>query len=548
MRTWNLAPGDPLQLNLSADARLGGTDYLNDHTWELELGSGEPPTLSLRTTYGLRARTMRIFPRFSEGRLNASDPFKFSTPPRLRQIFPNFLELNFAPLENLDVTAEYWIPTSQSATGRFTFANRAAETRNIRLELCAVLIPLNGQAFAPAQIQLVNVLTASTDGLAPLLFMTDGPVVGSGPYPALSVDLDLTPGAARQVTWAQAALDTSNASFELARRITARPWDAERARLAMTDEAETFDIQTGDPDWDAALAFTQKEALRLFFPATEHLPHPSFVSSRQPDDGYSRKGDGSDYPHAWAGQSPLEAYYLASLLPGAPQLTHGLLTNFLAAQDEDGSIDLRPGLAGQRGKMLATPLLASLAWEIYQSSKDETFLAESFPKLLKFFWNWFSPAHNRNRDGLPEWDHPLQTGWEDNPLFDTWNPWSQGLDVSAVEAPSLYAMLAREAGCLILMAEHLGRKSEAELVKRQAEALENAVQASWDERTALYQYRDPATHLCPKGEIIAQGKGGKPFKPKMQFEQPVRLLIEVQTKNPGAKRPEVRIAELVTKE
>ena len=91
------------------------------------------------------------------------------------------------------------------------------------------------------------------------------------------------------------------------------------------------------------------------------------------------------------------------------------------------------------------PLLASLAWQIYQATKDEAFLKESYPKLLKFFWNWFSPAHDHDRDGLPEWDHLLQTGWEDNPLFDTWNPWSQGLNVSTVDNPGLYAMLAREA-------------------------------------------------------------------------------------------------------
>jgi hypothetical protein len=411
-----------------------------------------------------------------------------------------------------------------------------------------LLVPLDGQAFFAAQSQMIHVITGTTGGLAPLLYMTGGPAPVAAPYPTLTVELDIAPSASRQITWALAALSASGPSFELARRTVARPWDAERARIEMTAKSQTIEIQTGDPDWDAAFALTQKTALGLFLPASEHLPQPSFVLARGPDSGYSRKGDGSDYPLAWSGQSPLEAYYLASLLPGAPEAARGLLKNFLAAQTEDGFIDLRPGLAGQRGKMLAAPMLASLAWQVYQSTNDESFLAESFPKLLAFFWSWFSPAHDRDHDGLPEWDHLLQTGFEENPLFDTWNPWSQGVDVNTVDNPVLYAMLAREAGCLILMAEKLGRSGEVEIVKHQAELLDNAVAAGWDERVALYQYRDLVTRLSLPGKVIAKGKGDKTLTSKKEFEPRVRLLIEIQTKSPAAKRPEIRLAEFATKE
>ena len=548
MRDWNLTLSDPLCLTLAADARLGGADYLNDHIWEFEPGLGEPAALSLRTTFGLRARSMRLFPRFSEGRQTVLKPAEFAEPMRLRAFYPNFLIVDFAPLKGLGVQAEMWVPSSQTIAGHYTFTNRTAVARKIRFDMCAVLSPLEGQSFVAAQSQMINVITGTTGGLAPLLYMTGGPTVEPGPYPALTVELDLAPAASRQVTWVHAALTASGPSFELARRTAARPWDAERAHIEMLADSETLDIQTGDPDWDTAFALSQKAAFSLFLPASDKLPNPSFVLTRQPDNGYSRKGDGSDYPLAWAGQSPLEAYYLSSLLPGAPNLARGLLKNFLAAQSEDGTIDLRPGLAGQRSKMLAAPLLASLAWQIYQSTNDEAFLAESFPKLLAFFWSWFSPAHDRDHDGLPEWDHLLQTGFEDNPLFDTWHPWSQGVDVSTVDNPGLYAMLAREAGCLIVMAEKLGRSSEVELVRHQAELLEKAVAEGWNESTAIYVYRDLTSRLSQPGKVIAKGKGGKPLKPKAIFEKPVRLLIEVLTKSPATKRPEVRVAELSTTE
>lgn len=548
MREWNLGANDPLHLTLAADFRFGGVDYLNDQIWELDFTSGEPRSLSLRTTFGLRACSMRIFPRFGEGRGVVTDPAKFVRAPRLKKFYPNFLELDFSPLENLDVTAEFWVAGSQALAGRYTLVNRGAKARKIRLEVCAILSPLDGQAFFAAQSQMVNVVTGTTGGLAPLLYMTGSPNSITAPYPALTVELDLAPSASRQAAWALASLAASGPSYELARKTVTRNWDAEKARIERFAESQTVDIETGNPDWDAAFALTQTAALRSFLPASETLPNPSFVLARAPDHGFSRKGDGTDFPLGWAGQSPLDAYYLASLLPGAPQFAKGLLRNFLSSQNEDGFVDARPGLAGQRAKMLSAPALASLAWQAYQSSNDEAFLAEVFPSLLKFFWNWFSPAHDRDSDGLPEWNHLLQTGWDENPLFDVWNPWAQGVDIGTVETPGLYALLAREAACLILIAEKLGRANEVALVKRQAEALDDAVVAGWDERVALYQYRDLATHLSLAGQVVAKGKGRAALKPKKEFERSVRLLIEIQSKNPAPKRPEIRLAEMATKE
>ena len=66
MRNWSLADGDPLCLTLSADTRLSNPDYANDQTWELSLKGGEPPALSIETSFGLRVRRMRYFPLFAD--------------------------------------------------------------------------------------------------------------------------------------------------------------------------------------------------------------------------------------------------------------------------------------------------------------------------------------------------------------------------------------------------------------------------------------------------------------------------------------------------
>jgi hypothetical protein len=410
------------------------------------------------------------------------------------------------------------------------------------------LIPLEGQSIVPTQQQLVNILAGQTSGIAPVLFMTGGPAHGSGVYPSLSLNLELGPGATRQIAFAEAALDTVAASFELARHTAARPWDAERARIELLNASQILDIRTGDLDWDAALAFSQTAALGLFFGASETLPHPSFVTSRRSEHGFSRKGDGADYPPSWSGPTPLDAYYLSSVLQGAPQTTKNLILNFLFTQDEDGEVDGKPGAAGQRGRTLAAPLLASLTWKYYQSSGDQAFLAEVFPKLLKFFWSWFSAAHDRNRDGVPEWDNILQSGFDDNPLFDVWHPWSQGLEISLAHSPSLEAMLYREAKSIEKIARKLGKpEEETVLVAAQAEILAASLQSAWNPNQSFYSYRDRDTKKVSAGKIIARRRGDGALRPKAEFETGVRLLVEIQTKNPAAARPQVEISEFFSK-
>ena len=550
MRDWSLSLGDPLYLSLAADARLCKPDYLNDHIWEVELGAAdaERASVSLYTTFGLRARSMRLFLRFTENNVTVTDPNTFVAKPSLRRFYPNFLTLDFVPLENLYITTDFWVPESHAVAGRVTLTNKSNAVRQLKLEVCAVLAPLDGQSIIPTQQQLVNILAGQTSGIAPVVFMTGGPKHGPGPQPSLLLDLELGPGATRQIIFAEAALDTVATSFELARHSAARPWEAERAHIELLDASQVLDIRTGDPDWDAALAFSQTAAHGLFFSESEQLPNPSFVNTRHMDNGFSRKGDGADYPPSWNGQSPLETYYISSILHGAPQVTKELLLNFLSTQNEDGEVDNKPGLGGQRGKLTAAPLLASLAWKYYQATQDEAFLAEVYPKLIKFFWSWFSAVHDRNRDGVPEWDHILQSGFDDNPIFDVWNPWSQGLDISLVHSPSLEAMLYREAKSIVKIAKIIGRnEEETMLVRSQAEILRTSLIASWNPNQSFYSYRDRETGLVSAGKVIAKRKGDGSIRPKAEFENKVRLLIEIQTKSPAAKRPEVEISEFFTK-
>ena len=70
---------------------------------------------------------------------------------------------------------------------------------------------------------------------------------------------------------------------------------------------------------DRAFFLAQKNAYGLLQSNTDHLPSISYVTTRAPDHGYSLRGDGSDYPPQWSGQTPIDSYYLSNLLlPAAP--------------------------------------------------------------------------------------------------------------------------------------------------------------------------------------------------------------------------------------
>ena len=206
MREWNLKSGDPLSLTLATDARLEPIDYYNDQIWELRLEGGTPPALALLSTFGLRARSLRLFPVFTEGETTLIDPKEFNESPAINQIHPNFIQISYSPFPEIDVKSAYWVPQSQAITGRLWITNTSNMARQIQFEWVGQLSPTEGQRMAPVEIQAAKVLCGSTEDLTPVIFFTEGPVASSGSYPALRLSLELSPGEVSQFTWALAAL------------------------------------------------------------------------------------------------------------------------------------------------------------------------------------------------------------------------------------------------------------------------------------------------------------------------------------------------------
>jgi hypothetical protein len=528
MKKWHLEADDPLSLRIAADARLCRVDYCDDQIWELRLSGGNPSALSLETTYGLRARSMRIFPGFVLGDRYIIDPEEFESPPVLRQFFPNYLQVEFSPFEDLLVVAEYWIPDSHTISGRLKLQNLGPRALRMRLRLHALLDPIeDSQALREVTAEGAAILTGQSGNLAPVIFMAGGAIGDSVTYPGLALEQLLAPGVPSLVRWAQAGHADQDQSFEWARKQASRPWDGEIARLELVN-ASQIEVETGDEDWDAAFAFSQKVALGSFVGPTEQLPHASIVDVRAPDYGFSPRGDGRDYGAHWDGQSAHQVYVaLPHILPLAPDLAKGLIRNFLATQDAEGEVDWRPGLGGQRSKTLSIPLLATMAWRIFEHTDDKEFLREVFPGLLAFHQAWFSERHDRDGDGHPEWDHTLQAGFDDWPSFVRWRSWGGALHIGWAETPDLAAYLFREARALEEMALALGRDELLPEISAHRPQLSASMQASWNEEEGRYRHVDRDLHVSPKGRLLGRGKGEFELQIGELLDAPVRVLIRV---------------------
>jgi hypothetical protein len=321
-----------------------------------------------------------------------------------------------------------------------------------------------------------------------------------------------------------------NASYEQARKIININWEAEFAYI-MRVNSRQLKIYTGNKDWDNAFLLSQNIAYQLMVGPTQYCKAPSCVSSRKPDQGFSTLKDGSDYNHLWNGQTPFDVRYLSNfLLPASPDLFKGLLDNFLDVQTPQGEIDWKPGLGGQRSHLLATPLLADLTLQWFEYTGQINYLKSVFPKLVAFFYFWFSKEHDRDGDQIPEWDQVAQTGFDDLPLFSQHQPWSVGADISSVESPDLAAYLYRESTALLAIAKIIQDKKETGKITSLSSKLKSMLELAWSDEQACYLYRDRDTHFSPRVEILGRALGVGAIDIHMEYNPPIRPLIQIKTK------------------
>lgn len=570
MRALLLTADTPLALTLAADARLTPTDYAADAAYVLSVAYGP---LGLFSAFGGRCEGMMcdLLWRRLDAPAVAYAATEYAAPPLLHDFGPGFALLELHPFPGLHATVAYIVHRSHAAVAHIELHNAGAApmqiglTSGLRLQLGA-LHPAAHEPATPLRLdgRCYGAYVATANLRLALLWDEAGPGE-SDPLPGgmgwtiwRHRVVALEPGARRTLLVglisgtppADGYLDDLTADqAEQARALLATDWSAELARHQAAS-AVMPQIETGDPDWDAAIACTYRLAARCYLSGGAGLPYPSFVFTRTPEQGYPPGGDPQRHAWQWSGQVATEAYVnLPQVVPFAPELGMAVVRNYLHIQRGDGGIDWKPGLAGQRAGWDCIPLLAAAARLLYDYSGDLEFLREAYPGLLRHLDRWFDPANDRDGDGFPEWAHTLQSAFDDNPSFAPWQPWAQGAAIACAECPDLGAYLYREHNDLIAIARLLAaedggleqgdwedpagraRALRADITRLtiRAAALRAHVEALWCDEAAIYRYRDRDTHLSPVGGPIGElcGPGEWRVDPPPAGTQARRAVVRI---------------------
>lgn len=492
-----------LKIPLAADARLSEGPSDEDQVWQLSFGSGETGSLELLTTYGLRARYMRVYPFFSEHGTTIEEIRHYHSLPKLEKITPNYLSLSVQPFEGIEAVFEYWVQEVDVITCRITLTNHTTEERAIGMDWTCDLAPDAGRPMKLERKNIINVLTGATQGLVPVFFITGGPETTSVPKPALTSDIFLDPKQSRSRTWALASKSEESISYEAARLAVAKNWDAETSRLDMIN-SDVYEIESFLPEWDFVFNLSQRQSL--------------FLTGLDQTDLYLQRTLDQQMPLAQTQKSSQQAifplilwYWLKAAPPAMLPIGKKMVTQWLDAAN--------PRLLAHDNY----PFLCTLVYEIYQRDADKNFLGKVYPALMRYYQQWLTET----RIAHPTWRSVRQTGIERHPLFSTLFSWSQGVAPQQVNAPDLAAVLLIEAESMDQLALVMQDLETSSLAKKNAMQLRNKLEDLWNARSVIHFYSDVETEISQKVGLVKRFRGEAQKTVAKRFETPMRLIVRV---------------------
>lgn len=524
---------DPLSFEFSSPkafilaARGSAASYSQDkdQVWELELSDHNIHPISLHTTYGLRAREMRLFPSLTINNKRVTGLRDYFTPPAVTRYLPDAFRVQSSPRKGLDVQWEGYLSDNETIVGTVMMSNNSPESISATLELAASLVPMRkGAPMHPDKDGINQIITGQSGDLYPAVFMTGGPNAVVSHFPALVVQVQLEPGQSRRLTWALVTKSSPEDSLSAARRISAFDWQAEVRKKALEQERLTLQIRTGNPDWDAAFFLSQVQA-QVHCLNPENGSPPVFLRSRLPDETIS-SGNGAPLTDDL---TILEAHHLLQALP-----THDtgvladILASFLNRCTEDGTLPSRLFTAIQNRPIRECPLLAELYLSVYEYDQDLSRLEKVFPYLCRYFDSWFRPDGNLDYNRPPVWDDPRQCQCGTGLFhYDIWEENGHGMDIRWAQSPALLSMLSGEAVALSQIAKLLKDRSLQKKFNEISKSLHDQIQATWSEKAQTFCYQDLESCQSPARELYFPGR----VQPKMEinkvFLQPQRLQLHL---------------------
>ncbi len=527
MRNQPLTIHDPLYLTLSADFRFGQSRQ-QQPAWQLEWERGEPPALAIYSNLGLKARSCRLFPRFSENNRWVSNPGLFSSALRITGIYPNYAAISFSPFPGLDVIIEYWVPGNDALAIRSTLTNKHLKKRKIEIEWGTILQPLaNGEIMKGDIVDKISLLKGKTEDIVPVFLFSGGGSIVQSPYSSLKRSFLLSGNEEKTVSCALAWKPSIEQSIRRIRRIFSRNWDAEIAKIELRNAAG-IEIETGNADWNTTFALSKN----LIYSSWQLAPEQSDRLSEDDDTKTATPAQPNDDMRKIPDNlSPLELYYIIRNQSDIDcTLWENLLKTLITSVNPAGENSRGDGHPSGNQPL---PLLATIALSYYEKCGDTAFLHYAFHPMLENLLSWFDSKNDRDQDGVPEWSSSLQFDIHDHPLFSLSEEKSPCCaDITMFESPALCAFLVKECNSLISIAEKLNKIGEIPRLVETKAHLESALEHMWNDDTSIYHYRDRDTHLSTPGISLGELSGNGEQVLNKELPHPSRLMIAVFSSTP----------------
>ena len=502
---------DAIGLTLAADQQFLETPSALDTVWQLETEECAP--ISLLSTLGLQARSFQIMPQVSLNKLSRERIQDFFCQPCIELIFSNYVRLSVTPFSDVKALIEFWVRSGDWVQGRISITNHGESNIEAGARLAARLITLQGNSeLKPTRHGFQTNLKGQTGSLSVHLMLDGNSKTVLSPNLALEQSKHLSPGQSLQSLWQCEIQKSGGEALPDVRKFPVN-WDGEIARLEIANQSRMVQITTPQSNWDAVFYSNQNQAFQLLRKDAQGCISPdksrSIHSAFSPINGNTHTSI-----------SALELWQLTlSLLPAQVEDAAKLLADYLLRASTN--LTKNPQAA------LPFPCLCDLAWRVHQQYQQKDYLLEIYPSLKAVCLAWFSPEHDCDQDGLPEWTSVEQCGLSSLPVFDLVDNDNMATRINYTEQLNLAALLAIELRELRKAAQVADDQITLTTIDNHL-AILDAFIASFANKDYQTGCVDRDSHRWHPGEVLFQGDLKVFGSKSIYLSQPARLNFKLR--------------------